>query len=280
MTQHQPPVLRNFTRRLRDLLLSRGWVRICWCVNVLALVGSAVWITQDGKFPDAVTAFHRHVSAIGSDNSPLAVVPPLLWPRVDALWAMLGIALVSAIGIGAGLAAGAGQHRNTRAWLAATLLLAGWLTLLTTWPQLVWQGQVWRVRASLPQFAAVAERLSQDWPQDDGDIPELGPFMAYPIGNPRTLMLMTTPRVPGTRLEVKVIERGEHESIYFQLAGNDEGVWLVRQPTGDEPRSFSSGLDGEYIPVEFRPVRPGWLLVRFIYAPTVLGDPAPARQPR
>lgn len=263
-------------QKISAVLLSRGLVRTYWGINVLALVGTVLWILRDGKFPEAVAAFTRHIAAIWGDNSPLVVVPPLLWPRVDALWCVLIGAALSGIGIAAGLIAGSGQHRNVRSWLLVTLLVAGWLTLFVTWPELVWRGQVWRLRGSLAEFDRLADKLLTAWPANDGDLEGLGPFMAYPIGKPRTLMFMTTPRVPGTSIELKVIERGENDTLHFQLAGNEEGVWLVREAS-DEPQAFFSGLDGEYIPVQFRHVKPGWFIVRYIYAPTVLGDPGRAR---
>lgn len=263
---------RPFWQRLRILLLSRTFVRICWAINALALLGTVVWVLRDGKFPEAVAAFTRHATALWGDKSALAVVPPLLWPRVDALWGVLITATLSTIGIATGLIAGAGQHRNIRSWLVVMVLLASWLTLFTTWPELVWRGQLWRLRGSITEFDALADKLLAAWPDNDGDIPGLGPYMAYPIGKPRTLMMMTTPKVPNTNFEIQVIERGERGSLHFQLAGNEEGVWLVRE-LGDRPQPFFSGLDGEYIPVQFRRVSPGWFAVRYIYAPTILSDP-------
>jgi hypothetical protein len=258
--------------QLRTLLLSRDFVRVCWGANGIALFVAIVWILRDGKFPEAVTAFGRHVAALWGDDSALVVVPPLLWPRVDLLWAILTIGGISAIGIVAGLIAGSGQHRNVRSWLVVMFLLTGWLTLFTTWPELVWRGQVWRLRGSIAAFDNVAKELLAAWPDNDGEIPGLGPFMAYPLGKPRMLMFMTTPKVTVTNTEIKAIERGDRDSIHFQLAGNEEGVWLVRE-LGDQPQSFASGLDGEYIPLQFRQVAPGWFVVRYIYAPTILGDP-------
>jgi hypothetical protein len=67
--------------------------------------------------------------------------------------------------------------------------------------------------------------------------------------------------------------------MHFQLAGGEEGVWLVRE-VNDEPQAFFSGLDGEYIPVQFRRVKEGWFVVRYIYAPTVLGDPGVSTEQR
>jgi hypothetical protein len=270
---------RPFWRRLRMLLLSRTFVRICWATNALILLGTVVWVLCDGKFPETVAAFSRHAAAAGDGDSALVAVPPLLWPRVDSLWGILIVAALSAIGIAAGLIAGEEQHRNVRSWLVTMVLLASWLTLFTTWPDLVWRGQIWRLRGSVAGFDKIADELITAWPDSDGDISGLGPFMAYPIGKPRMLMFMTTPKVPGTNTEIQVIERGERDSLHFQLAGNEEGVWLVREAS-DEPQPFFSGLDGEYIPTQYRLVKPGWFAVRYIYAPMVLGEPGVSTEQR
>ncbi len=259
-------------QRLRAGLLSRSAVRFYWCVNVLMLLVILVWILRDGKFSEAVVAFHRHVAALGNEQSALTVVPPLLWPRVDALWFVLVAGLLSTMGIFAGLVAGAGVHRGVRAWLAVTLVLAGWMTLFKTWQEITWWGQAWRLRGSITEFDKLAQKLLADWPANDGEIIGLGPFMAYPIGKPRTLMFMATPQVPGTALAVSTIERSEADDLHFKLAGNEEGVWIVRHSGVDEPHSFFSGLEGQYIPVKFRRLKPGWFLVRYIYVPIVSSE--------
>lgn len=262
-------------------------IRASWIINAIVLLGSLLWVLSDGKFAYGVAVFKAHISAIGSDRSPLAVVTPLMWPRVDALWVILIAGTLSGIGIVAGLIAGAGQHRNVRSWLAVMLLAAGWLTLLTTWPQIAWQGQVWRVRGAIAGFEDISQALLADWPKTDGDFEGLGQFMAYPIGKPRTLMFVATPTVPNTNLSISVVERGgddlsfemgpdgkviEHQGddgLHFQLAGSEEGVWLVRQEGAGKPQSFFSGLEGEYMPIKYRLVKPRWYLVRYHYAPIV-----------
>lgn len=272
-TDVTPSVWRRFVRSL----LSKGVVRTAWLLNVAVLVATVVWLLRDGKFAEGAAAFNKHVSAIVGPGSPLTVVPPLLWPRIDGIWIVLVVGFLSVVLIISGLVAGSEGHRGIRAWLAAMILLAAWLTLFTQWPSIVWQGQAMRIRWSVAEFDALGQKLLADWPQNDGEIDNLGPFMAYPIGKPRTLMLVKTPLVPGTPFSLATIERGEVNDLYFQLAGNDEGVWVVRNPGDKEPKSFFSGLDGEYIPVRFKPLRDGWFMVNYIYAPTVLGDPGTTR---
>ena len=269
----QQPTQTSRWQRLRGWLLSRSTVRCYWCVNVAVLLGTLAWILRDGKFAEAVTAFYRHLASLGNENSALAVVPPLLWPRVDALWLVLVAATLSAIGVVAGLVAGAGVHRGVRAWLAVMLVLAGWLTLITTWPEIAWQGQAWRVRGSIAEFDILAKDLLANWPANDGEFTGLGPFTAYPIGKPHTLMFMGNPPVPGTTLAISTIERGEADDLHFKLADNEAEVWIVRHISGDVPQSFFSGLYGEYIPVRHRQVRRDWFLVQYLYAPTVLSKP-------
>ena len=51
-----------------------------------------------------------------------------------------------------------------------------------------------------------------------------------------------------TNIEIKVVERSEQDSLHFQLAGNEEGVWLAREQgvprvlrhDPDNPRSLSN----------------------------------------
>ncbi len=273
------PIPRAWWQRLRGWLLSKVAVRIYWVVNVVLLLGTLGWILFDGKFHEAALQFIRHVRAFGNDESVLGVVTPLMWPRVDALWLVVVAASISAVGILAGLAAGSAQQRGIRSWLAVMILLAGWLTLYTTWPQIAWQGRVWRARSAISEFEKVSEALLADWPDSDGDLDGLGPYMAYPIGSPRTLMFMSIPRIPSTGYHVSTIQRGEEDTLHFQLAGNDEGVWLVRRSDDQGPQPFYSGLEGEYIPLRFHHIRGGWFLVQYMYAPIVPAE-IPHSSPR
>jgi hypothetical protein len=181
------------------------------------------------------------------------------------LWFVLITGAASTAGILAGLVGGSSSHRGLRSWLALMLLTAGWLTLFTTWPELAWRGQAWRLRGSVSEFELVHRELTSNWPKEDGELPAIGPYMAYPIGNPRMLMLLKTPQVAAT--SVSTIERGEKTDMRFQLAGNDEGVWLVRETGVNEPQAFFSGLDGEYIPIKYASLLSNWFLVQYKFAP-------------
>jgi hypothetical protein len=247
-------------------------VRACWIVNALLLIASLIWILSDGLFAQGFWPVQNYFAAFANDKSPVAV-PTLTWSRVDALWTIIIVGTFSMAIIVAGLVAGSGIHRGTRAWLTLMLLVAGWLTLITTWPKFAWQGQIWRIRGSVPEFAALTEKLTTNWPAGDGQTPELGGFMAYPIGKPRTLMLLTMPEVPGSNLSISAIERDNEGAFHFQLAGTDEGVWVVFDKHSDSPKSFFSGLEGEYMPHKSAVLVPGWFLVQYKFWPIVPDTP-------
>lgn len=267
------PTASSWSEKLRKWFVSRSVVRACWIVNTLLLVATLVWILRDGLFAQGLAAFQAHIAAFGNEKSPLAVVPPLMWSRVDALWVILIGGSVSMLLIVIGLAFGSGIHRGTRAWLTLMLLVAGWLTLITAWPEIAWRGRVWRVRGSVTQFAELTQSLTTAWPESDGQTPELGGFMAYPIGKPRTLMLLTTPQVPGSNLSISTIERGDDGAFHFQLAGSEEGAWVVYDKDPNAPTTFFSGLEGEYLPQKFAELAPGWFLVQYHYAPILPDAP-------
>ncbi len=268
-------------QHVRNWLLSKVAVRIYWFVNIALLVGTAIWILRDGMFAEGVLGFVKHIYAFFGDKSPFAVVQPLMWPRIDGLWFVLVLGIISITGILLGLIVGAGVHRGVRSWLLLMLLCAGWLTVLTTWKELVSKGRIWRAMASVSEFDEVSKRLLAHWPNQDGDLAELGPYMAYPISRPRTLMMLKNPQVPGTSLAVSTIERGAEDDLHFQLTGNDLGFWIVRDlKADDEPRGFFSGLEGEYIPVQFTELRPGWFHVLYGYAPILPDENREISRPR
>jgi hypothetical protein len=267
------PAAISRSEKLRKWFVSRGVVRTCWIVNGLLLVATLIWILRDGQFAEGLAAFQTHIAAFANEKSPLAVVPPLMWSRVDALWVILLGGSVSMVLIVGGLAFGSGIHRGTRAWLVLMLLVAGWLTLMTAWPEIAWRGQVWRVCGSVSQFAELTQKLTTAWPESDGQTTELGGFMAYPIGKPRTLMLLTTPQVPGSAINISTVERGDDGAWHYQLAGNDEGAWVVFDKQHESPQPFFSGLEGEYMPQKYAILAPGWFLVQYHYAPILPDTP-------
>jgi hypothetical protein len=256
------------TKRLGNLVVSRGAGRIYWAVNLIALAAIGSWICADGKFSEVAVGLQRALTA--DVRVPYS---PLLAARVHALQGLLLAGLVSGLGILAILLAGSQSHRSIRGWFAAMTVCAAWLALLVGWPELAWQARGWRVgraigggwfgsAATADEFA---ETLLANWPTSDGDIPALGPFSAYPIGRPTTLLLAKSPTIPGTKLRFNTVERDPGDHLHFQLTGSEAGVWLVWG--GEAPRAFTGGLATRYEPARYQALGGGWYLVEYRAAP-------------
>jgi hypothetical protein len=255
-------------KRLGLALLSRGAGWVYWGVNIIALAAIGLWILWDGKFPEVALGLERALTA--DMRVPFS---PLLATRVHVLQGMLLVGLLSGLGILAILLAGFQSHRRIRGWLAAMAVAAVWLSLLVGWPELAWRARGWRISRAIsggwfrsePDLNQFAESLLANWPTSDGEVPALGPFSAYPIGRPTTLLLPTSPTFPGTELGFNTIERDPADRLHFQLTGSEAGVWLV---WGDEaPRPFIGGLATKYDPGRYQALGNGWFLVEYHAAP-------------
>jgi hypothetical protein len=170
---------------------------------------------------------------------------------------------VSTIGIFLGLFVGAHAHRRVRSWLAFTLLVAAWLTLLGSWHELAWHGQTFRMQRRLAGFETIAESLRSDWPTIDGERPHMGQFMAYPIGHPTMIMMLTKPDVPGTKTSFASVEHGQDGTLRFELTGDEPDGWLEWHPSGSVPESFVGGLQDERLLDRYAPLADGWYLARY-----------------
>ena len=108
-----------------------------------------------------------------------------------------------------------------------------------------------------------AAALSTNWPAGDGERVELGPFLAYPLGKPQVLLLLTQASVPHTNVSFSTVERSDQGGLRFQLTGNELGAWLEWHPSHDEPRGFIGGLLQRYELDRFSPLGDDWFLVRY-----------------
>ncbi len=236
-----------------------GWS--LWIVNLLAFAAFCGWILIDGRFPQTVD-FLRAVVLQRFIDYPLSGWSLILsrWPYL----ALLGLVAVgSGIGIFASLFFGATAHRRVRSWLAFTVLAAAWLTLAVSWREMAWQSQTLRMQWRLSGLDSVAASFVANWPAADGERPEIGPFMAYPQGDPRTLMLLTTPEIGRAGVAISAIEKSSSGGLRFQLAGNESGSWLEWHPSHSVPRSFRGGLMTEYQLGRATALADGWFLARY-----------------
>jgi hypothetical protein len=248
---------------LRRFLFSQHTVRAYWIANLAALCVLTAWIWRDGRFAETAVKFTANVQSLLAFNGTVITREPIIAQRFWLLNALAVVATLSAVGIFTGLFLGPPAHRRVRSWFAVTLLAVMWLTLWTTWPNLLWRGQAFRLRGELADFQKVASSLDKGWPTNDGERAELGPFLAYPMSKPQVLMLLSNAYVPGTNMSFSLIERSDQGALRFELAGDELGAWLEWHPAHDMPIGFVGGLSERHELDRFTPLGNDWFLVRY-----------------
>ena len=83
----------------------------------------------------------------------------------------------------ASLFAGSARFRTTRIWLVFMAVVCGWLGLAVSWQTIYWFGQQQRMKSVLPAADAMVQALRSGWPTVDTTLPDIGPFLAYPVNN-------------------------------------------------------------------------------------------------
>ncbi|MGD9634259.1 MAG: hypothetical protein AB7G28_00950 [Pirellulales bacterium] len=219
-----------------------------WIANIALLAGVVLWITFDPQF------------TVAAQLVPTALneAPRADW-RLPALWMVIIGAVTTLLLLLVTLFVGSAAHRRLRSWLAFTMLVAAWLTVLVGWREFAWQGQRLRLRATVDQFDAIAKSLREDWPTADGERAGLGSFMAYPQGRPRMLMMLMSQTEP----QIAAIERADDGALGFEIRGEQAGTWLEWHPAGSTPKNFIGGLEGNYQFGRAAPLGRGWYLVRY-----------------
>jgi len=241
----------------RDWSLLAG--RALWVLNVATLLGLTLWIFNDPQFANTARWVAAKVHLLrGGIVATIGDVAQPGW-RLTVLWAVIAAAIASLLLLGVALFVGAATHRRLRSWLAYTMLVAAWLTMLVAWREFAWQGQRLRLRSTVNEFDALAKSLRENWPTADGERAGLGSFMAYPQGTPRMLMMLVSETDP----QIAAIERGADGSLGFEIRGEVPGTWLEWHPAGSAPKTFVGGLEAEYDLGRTSPLGRGWYLVRY-----------------
>jgi hypothetical protein len=244
---------------------------LLWGLNVLLLVGSAAWIAADPvvarrlAFEQDRLATRNRIELIDLGHVRIPADPVATESnRARALTVIAWSALASVSAVGIALLVGPPRHRRLRSWLAFTTLVALWLGLAVAWRDVAWAGQRFRLSRQAAALEPIAAALRERWPLNDGnDVPGLGPFMAYPPGAPRMLMLLHQVRPPGSSNAISAVERSDAGGLRFELADGDAGAWLEWHPPGEAPASFLGGLQGEYDLVRASDLGEGWFLARY-----------------
>ncbi len=248
---------------LRDLTLGRHPLAL-WLVNAAVLLLLVVWIVWDARFSATWDHLEFQLGWTGDGSNLDEFANSLLaqW-KIFLLGLMVLVGTVSLGMLGVGMTMGSRGHRQLSSWMVVLSLACCWLALVNGWDELIWAGKRLRIDSHVAAFEPIVHALQDDWPTTDGEHANLGPFMAYPAGKPKTLILLTTPPIAETGPTFSSIERSTAGGIRFQLSGNERGVWLEWHPGSNQPDSFVGGLLEPHHLTRSVPLGDGWFLARY-----------------
>jgi hypothetical protein len=243
----------------------RGFATFAWLANVLMLGVLVAEFFRDERLSQALAEQGQWLLAQPEVGLDANLTVDEVREQQRFLRGIAAAALVSAAFIVASLFLGAPRHRSIRSWLALMALLAAWLLVLMTWPEIAWAGQRWRVSRSLDEFEAIAAPLRDHWPTDDGVSDALGAYSAYPIGHPQMLQIIAAPQEPKLSIRVTAVERSPEGALRFELGGGETGAWLEWHPEGSRPASFAGALmfNAQYTLTRSTALGGNWHLTRY-----------------
>jgi hypothetical protein len=239
------------------------WVFLAWVANAILLTGATAWIYFDGRSSQSLDIVQRELgipSSMQITERPNAQMTAII---VNTLMLAAGVVSGTLITMLLGLFVGHARFRSLRAWLLFTLLVGGWLGLIVAGPEIYWLGQQRRMSAVLEPVESIARKLNANWPAEDGELPEIGPYLAYPKGGPTLVLPLRWTAFPDTKLRFSAIERTSDGVVRFELSGNESGAWLEWRADERAPESFKSGLETQYQVVRQTQLAPHWFLVRY-----------------
>ena len=238
--------------------------RYVWWVNVSLMGAVVVWALADPHFVSTARAAGSWAAGWFSGEPSAVENAPTLPDEPAVAFALVSVAIAaSLLRLAVGLFGRCQQFRSLRALLVFTALTGGWFALAVQSSEIAWQGKRLRLSGHLAEFEALARPLRSGWPSRDGDSPELGPYMAYPIARPSTLILLTPPEISGSGASVCAVERMPEGGLLFQLSGAEAGDWLAWHPDSAQPKSFVGGLGDRHALVDSLELGRGWYLVRY-----------------
>lgn len=239
------------------------WTRSLWSVHLIAFASILGWAMLDLRFESMLASLRTiavaPAAAFQASAEHVGMMRPILF---------LSILCVATATLGALIgnrfrSSQSSQSRSIRSLLTIALVVAMWCSVAVNIKTLAWQGNRIRVGSKLDQLDAIAAPLREEWPARDGEIPEVGPFMAYPFGRPTVLVLLASPTLSGDLLSIAAVERSDLGAIKLQLSGTDHDDWAEWHPADSHPASFTGGLSDRHELKSFANLGNGWSLVRY-----------------
>jgi hypothetical protein len=245
--------------QLRQFLFSAKAVWFYVATNAAVFVALSAWIFCDARFGESAARLRGQLSsprAFANDS----INDAQLAHSLAKLQLLVVVAVASGAAIVAAAILGPPRVRRIHFWLGLCFIAAVWLALWATWSDLMWSGQVFRLKRATSSFQPLT-LLYTSWPDSDGSRSDIGPFNAYPNPHPRTLQLLTERRST-SGVSFSQIERLA-DGLGFRLTGRDLGAWLEWRPSHDMPQSFVGGLSQRFDLEKYAPLGNDWFVVRY-----------------
>lgn len=203
-------------------------------------------------------------------NSPSTIVTQSLPVNLArTLGGLMWLALTLGLFSYSALYWGSSRFRSIRYVGLLCGILAVWLAIFTQWDRIAWLGHRARASAIVEQLAPIAVELHNGWPNRDGRSDALGPFMAYPNGSPRTLILLTALPIGNQFGSLAAIDRGKDGHLRFELSRGADSLWLEWSPgqaalDNDKQHSiFANGIGARYQRTDSIPINAHWVVSRY-----------------
>lgn len=242
---------------------SEYFVASAWVANIGLLIAAFGWIYLFGQSRGIVELMKYQIGSVDPAAGIIIRDPSRLSSGVTIGIIAAAGAMISAVVMLGSLFAGSRRFRTTRSWLVFMAVVCGWLGLAVSWPAIYWFGQQQRVKAALPGSDVMVQTLRSNWPTADTALPDIGPFLAYPVNAPTAVLPLSDATFPKTGLRFSAVERTGDDVLRFELTGAELGAWLEWRGDGSEPRAFAGGLDTEYVVVQAARLSAEWFLVRY-----------------
>ncbi len=77
------------------------------------------------------------------------------------------------------------------------------------------------------------------------------------------MLLLITPWRPTDNMQTPAIERSDAGGLRFELVRRGSSAWLEWHPAGEQPASFTGGLEIPYDLTRASPLGNGWYLTTY-----------------
>ena len=235
--------------------------RVCAITNIVSLFVLCAWIILDADLTGISSDSNTNI--IHAFRSFGYKVAELDESRRFAMFVILTLAIVSAIGWLGVTLFGQLVSRSIRSWMAITMAVAIWMASVGNWHELAWQGENQRAIQYTKHFEGFLSKLRTEWPRKDGQSSDLGPYLAYNTPASKSLLLLSCPPMPKGVPTFNGVERTPEGGMAFSLVGTDGGDWLEWHTTASQPTSFVTGLQQPLTLRRSSWLGNGWYLVRY-----------------